>query len=104
ENPAAVVTEVACPRFVPLIEAGELDSVETLNACREYLRILARADCRTIVLGCTHYPFLVPALRSVGRELFADEVRFIDPAEELMDMLPLSGGDMPRSSRQKLLT
>lgn len=93
-NPQARVVEVACPRFVPLVEAGELSSEETLEAAYAYLMPIARAECRTIILGCTHYPFLLPTLRRATADLFPGPVRFIDPAEETAQALE---GEAPPS-------
>lgn len=86
-NPQARVIEVACPRFVPLVEAGELYSEETMEAAYAYLMPIARAECRTIILGCTHYPFLLPTLRRAAADLFPEPVHFIDPAEETAQAL-----------------
>ena len=73
--PGSEVTEVACPRFVPLIERGELDGKETEEAVREALEPLKAAQCDTVVLGCTHYPYLLPVL-----ERLAPKITFVDPA------------------------
>lgn len=100
----ATVVEVACPRFVPLIEAGELETPEALDACREYLTPLAHAGCRTIILGCTHYPFLLPALHQVAGDLVGGDVQFIDPAVELMDALDSVSVGRPARSEIVLTT
>lgn len=71
------VAEVACPQFVPLVEAGELDTPAACAAARAYLAPLQAAGVDTVILGCTHYPFLLPALRTL-----APELRFVDPAEQ----------------------
>ncbi|HUV03965.1 MAG TPA: glutamate racemase [Armatimonadota bacterium] len=76
--PEAVVLEQACPRFVPLVEAGMCDSPEAEEAAREYLKPLLAAGCRTLVLGCTHYPFLTDAISRVA----GPETAIVDPAEE----------------------
>ena len=70
--------------FVELVEAGELTGAHAEEIVRESLTPLLEAGADTIVLGCTHYPFLLDTLRKVadgftgkaGRE----PVRFIDPA------------------------
>ncbi|TAM58678.1 glutamate racemase [bacterium] len=54
--PAVRVREVACPEFVPLVEAGRWDAPESRAAVRRILEPLGRPDA--IVYGCTHYPFL----------------------------------------------
>jgi glutamate racemase len=55
--------QVACPDFVPLVESEEAESAAARRACREYLAPLRAAQIRTAILGCTHYPLLLPLLR-----------------------------------------
>lgn len=76
-HPSARVVEVACPAFVPLIEAGELEGARIERAAAEYLAPLLQAGVESVVLGCTHYPLLAPLLE----RLLPDDVRLIDPAE-----------------------
>src|SRR5881392_445022 len=49
-------TAVACPRLVPLIEAGDTFSDDVVAAVREYAAPLKETRCDTVILGCTHYP------------------------------------------------
>lgn len=51
-----------CPRFVELVEAGQLDGPEVEKAIREALEPLVEVGADVIVLGCTHYPFLRPVI------------------------------------------
>jgi glutamate racemase len=76
------VVQVACPMFVPLVEAGDVETPEAIDACTEALAPLAASGCETIILGCTHYPFLLNALREVSAELFTQPPVFVDPAIE----------------------
>jgi glutamate racemase len=76
-DPAVSVFEVPCPQFVPLVEAGLLDGVEVEAIAASYVRPLLRRDIDTLVLGCTHYPFLAPVLK----RLVGEEVTLVDPAE-----------------------
>lgn len=76
--PDAEVVEQACPRFVPLVEVGMSDSPEAEAAAREYIEPLLNAGCRTIILGCTHYPFLTNAIKKAA----GNGIALIDPAEE----------------------
>jgi glutamate racemase len=73
--PEMFVREVACPRFVPLVESGREHTDEARAAVREYLAPLIQADVEAVILGCTHYPFLLPLLQTE-----APHIRFIDPA------------------------
>ena len=74
------VEEVGCPAFVPLVESHQTASVEALEACKRYLAPLQRMGADTVVLGCTHYPLLLPALQQV-----APAIRFIDPAQAVAE-------------------
>jgi glutamate racemase len=78
------VTQSAAPRFVPIVEAGKVDTENALDASLEYLAPLAQAHCDTIIYGCTHYPFLERAIKKAARELFAGYALpcFVDPAIE----------------------
>ncbi len=75
-RPSSQVLEVGCPAFVPLIEAGDLDSPELQAAALRYLAPLLEAGSDTIVLGCTHYPLLRPLLA----RLLPPDVQLVDPA------------------------
>ena len=55
----------ACPRFVEFVEAGVTTGDEVLEVAAEYLSPLQDADIDTLVLGCTHYPFLKGAISYV---------------------------------------
>jgi glutamate racemase len=55
----------ACPRFVEFVEAGVTGSAEVLAVAEEYLAPLRHAGVDTLVLGCTHYPFLEGAISYV---------------------------------------
>ena len=58
----------ACPRFVEFVEAGQTSGDEVLSVAREYLAPLIAEKVDTLVLGCTHYPFLRGAISYVMGE------------------------------------
>jgi glutamate racemase len=61
---------VACPKLVPLIEAGDTFSDDVVAAVREYAQPLKDAGCDTVILGCTHYPLVRPVFqRAFGRDV-----------------------------------
>ena len=62
--------------FVQLVEACQLDGPETERVVRASLQPLLDAGADTIVLGCTHYPFLLPVIQRIA----GPGVRVIDPA------------------------
>ncbi|MGD0621810.1 MAG: glutamate racemase [Thermacetogeniaceae bacterium] len=82
-DPGVTVFAQACPQFVPLVESGKIDGPEVRAATRQYLQPLQEAGVDTIVLGCTHYPFLAPVIR----ELAGEAVEVVDPAEETVKEL-----------------
>jgi len=59
-----VVTQ-PCPGLVELIETGQLHSEALRTLLRHYVEPLLAAGCDTLILGCTHYPFLKPLLRGM---------------------------------------
>jgi glutamate racemase len=63
---AAEVVRQACPGLVEQIEAGALEAPATLELLRRYLRPLLAAGADTIVLGCTHYPFLIRQIQQIA--------------------------------------
>ena len=62
--------------FVELVENGILEGPEAESVVRASLQPLLDQGADTIVLGCTHYPFLIDTLRKVADP----DIRFIDPA------------------------
>lgn len=70
-----VVTQV-CPDFVTLVEQGDLDSPRAREITENYLRPLKEAGIDQLVLGCTHFPFLMPLLREVA----GPDVEIVDPS------------------------
>lgn len=69
-RPDIRVTSVACPLLVPLIEEGLLEDDVTDRVLLRYLAPLRESGADTLVLGCTHYPLLAPAIsRCVGKNL-----------------------------------
>ena len=65
-----------CPRLVKLVENGDIQSQNTCDILSEYLTPLKKQNIEKLILGCTHYPFLVPAMQKLG---FQDDF-FINPA------------------------
>lgn len=65
-----------CPGLVNQIEKGELDSKETRAILEGALLPMLEKNIDTVVLGCTHYPFVIPLIQ----QIVGEEVRVIDPA------------------------
>jgi glutamate racemase len=63
-------SEKACPLLVPLVEEGWLDNSVTRDVLRIYLReALATCSPQAVLLGCTHYPLIAPAITATLEEL-----------------------------------
>ena len=66
----------AAPGLVEQVERGDLGGVKTRALLVGYLQPLLDAGADTLVLGCTHYPFLIDLIR----EIVGPEVTLVDPA------------------------
>ncbi|MBP6468981.1 MAG: glutamate racemase [Chloroflexi bacterium] len=71
-----VVWEDPCRGLVGLIESGEVNTPMTMALLRNILDPMLASGVDTLVLGCTHYPFVIPLLRQIS----GPEVMIIDPA------------------------
>lgn len=60
--------------LVELIEAGRIASKETKNLLQKYLDPMLAKDIDCLVLGCTHYPYLIPILK----KMLPEKVTIID--------------------------
>ncbi|ERT57063.1 MULTISPECIES: glutamate racemase [Prevotellaceae] len=67
--PDIQVSGIACPFWVPLVEYNEADSPGADYFVKKRLDALARKDplIDTIILGCTHYPLLMPKIEKYKR-------------------------------------
>ncbi len=65
-----------CPGLVSQIEKGDLDSAATRLILEEALHPMLEKNIDTVVLGCTHYPFVIPLIE----QIVGMNVRVIDPA------------------------
>ena len=66
----------ATPLLVPFVEQGWLDHPALKLVLKEYLQPMLQRNIDTLLLGCTHYPLLIPVLQ----ELVGEKVRLIDSA------------------------
>jgi len=104
-DPALVVSQLACPQLVPMVEAGELDGPVAETTVSGYLTDLFAMDREidTLLLGCTHYPLLRPLIE----RLAGPGVAVVDSAfttalatEDLLDALGgRTGDDGPGANR-----
>ncbi len=59
------VVEIIGEGLVPLIEAGNLDGPELMELLIRHTRPLMEANVDYVVLGCSHYPYIIPALKKI---------------------------------------
>ncbi|PJD95122.1 MAG: glutamate racemase [Parachlamydia sp.] len=74
--PDAQVFALACPLLAPLVEEQFLDHPATTLIIREYLKRIEKESFDTILLGCTHYPFLKESIQAIVGE----GIKIIDSA------------------------
>ena len=60
------VTSLATPGLMDCVERGEFETPKTLQLLHHYLDPLFKEKVDTLVLGCTHYPFLENAIRKIA--------------------------------------
>jgi len=65
-----------CPGLVQQIEAGDLTSFATRAILERALQPMLAQGIDRVVLGCTHYPFVIPLIQ----QIVGDSVQVIDPA------------------------
>src|SRR5512139_950697 len=70
------VLQDACPGLVQEIERGNLEGSETRQILESALLPMLERNIDTVVLGCTHYPFVIPLVQ----QIVGENVRVIDPA------------------------
>lgn len=75
QNPAALL--------VPLVEAGETKSIFTYQIVEKYLKPLIDTNVEMVVLGCTHYPVLLPIIKKI----LGENIEIIDPAKYVSSSL-----------------
>jgi glutamate racemase len=98
------VVRQGCPGLVEQIEAGAFDSPTTLEMLKEFLQPLLAAGADTIVLGCTHYPFVAPQIQ----QLAGPQVQLIDAApavaRQTLRVLAEHGLVQPHTERRGEIT
>ena len=80
-RPELEVLSAACPLFVPLVEEGWVDDPVAVQVAERYLAPLLASKVDTLLLGCTHYPLLMPVLSRVA----GPEVALIDSASAVAE-------------------
>lgn len=81
-NPDMNVYGQYCPKWVKIVEDNVSEKPECVEIIKNDLSVMLRKNPQKIVLGCTHYPFLLPILSK-----YAPKEIFIDPASYFADSI-----------------
>ena len=90
------VFEVGCPELVPIVEEGDLESPESRHVLQGYADLMRERGVDTVIMGCTHYPLLLPVLRP----MLGTGIQIVDPASLIPRTLaewPLGLGEQEAS-------
>ena len=77
-DPKVKIFEQACPPFGNFVEQGLVNPEKIQETVNRYLEILKNKKIDTLILGCTHYPFLDNFIK----ETLGSNIRLIDPSQE----------------------
>lgn len=80
QDSESIIFSQPCPEFVELVEQGKFDGEEVKKTAYKYLDSLISADVDVLILGCTHFPYLMPVLA----EVMGNDVTLVNPAEEMV--------------------
>lgn len=76
-NSDITIREIEGKGLVKLIESGKINSPEMTNLLRKYLDPLIDFGIDCLVLGCTHYPYLIPKIKSI----IGENIEIIDSGQ-----------------------
>jgi glutamate racemase len=96
----ANVINRACPAWVDLVEAGEIEGPETRRQVERCLRAIIDGGADTVVLGCTHFSFLIPVIE----EVTGPDLSIIDPGPAVAKQVARLAGDEPGEGTLTLAT
>ena len=82
-EPQLKVWEQPCRELAGLIETGHIQGPVLERAIRSYLAPIQDRHIDTVVLGCTHFPFVKKELEKIT----GDSIRYIDPAYETAELV-----------------
>ncbi len=107
EAPNAEVLLKPCPGWVDLVESGKIDGADVEKLVAEPLSELLEKHADVLVLGCTHFPFLLAAIRHyVGSDLpvletgkpFARQLHFQLDKHQILNPGPTAGSFVMKTS------
>lgn len=105
--PEAELITQPCPLLVPLIEEGQHDKPEARMILKKYLRPLKTHGIDTLILGCTHYPFMLKDFQKYmgkGVKLIGDGDMLADSLEDYLKRHPGIESKLGRGGKRKFMT
>jgi glutamate racemase len=103
-DPMIGVYQKACPELVDIVESGQADSKRAEQILHRDLADIVQLGADTLVLGCTHYPLLKPAISRVypgAFQMIDSATTTADKVERHLDHSRLRGG--AREPRHEVL-
>lgn len=93
----------ACNGLADQVEKGELHSPATGIMLTDYVAPLLQQDADTLVLGCTHYPFVQPLIEEIVHRQTAEPITIIDTGDAVARQLVrmLSQHELARTTDNK---
>lgn len=90
-NPELEIFEMSCPPWVKIVEENTQNEPENIEIIKTYLEKMLEYNPEKIILGCTHYPYLLDTLAK-----FAPKELFIDPGQYFAEFIKadLSANDL----------
>lgn len=77
----------ACIGLADQVEKGELHSADTATLVRRYVEPLLEQGADTLVLGCTHYPFVLPLIEETVAHITSRPITIVDTGEPVARQL-----------------
>lgn len=108
-DPEMTITEVECPMWVPLVESGEFDGPGADYFVKKRIDTVLKMDPEidTLILGCTHYPLLLPKIRQYtpeGISILAQGEFVAHSLENYLERHPEIESHTSRSGKRVFLT
>ena len=75
-NKDMIIFPQSCPKWVDIVESNGQNKTENIEIVKQDLKIMLKNSPEKIILGCTHYPYLIDILSK-----YAPKDMFIDPAQ-----------------------
>ena len=92
------ITEVVGEGLVPLIENGDMSMAQTTNLLKKYVEPMLAANIDCLVLGCSHYPYLIEQLKKI----LPSNIQIIDSGQAVAKQTQLVLGSKNLLSEERI--